>query len=803
MNRLIEWLLGVDGGFLRRAGDLSVSFAPRWPFSDYVGTFTWNAMLLIAAGALVWFLYQREGRSSRARAWLAGLRASLLLLLIVMLNRPQLTLTQSRIEPSVLAVMIDDSMSMRLNDIGVGAYTTTRLNAVKQALNTELLTRLGKTHQLRVYRFSNDALQLETAAPATQPSEEASDAPPIDPARAAAEQIQFLQATGGQTRVVGSLQTVARELQGQRVAGALLLTDGRETEAQAAESTAALRELGTKVYAVPVGTDVGLRNLEIDSLAVQDSVFSGDIVNVKVSLRGTGVPTDVPVKLVLKDAAGVPILENGKPVEALVNFPGDGVQEAELQFIPQQTGPMDIQVEAVPITGEIDDADNARVAQMSVLDANLRVLYVEGYPRWEYRYLKQELIRDPSIIVSCLLTSADASFAQEGDLPITRFPETLEELMEYDVVLLGDVDPRQFTDSQLQLINEFVSRRGGGLGMVAGIQFSPQKYRNTAIEPLLPVDITRVETDSVASPQTLAEGFRISLTQEGKDSSIFRFFRDAQVNQDFLAGKIQSIFWYARGATVKPGVGQVLAQHPRDTGPDGRPAALLVLGRFGTGRTLFSAIDDSWRWRYYTGEQIFNSYWVQSLRYLARGKKLGQRKLTFSSERPVYQLGESARLNVRVLDPQLLTQLGDELRVQVVDDRGQVVRDLNLLRRSGQGDAYTGGFTADRLGRFSVRLASPAAGVEELQTPIEVAVPRRELNDPKVDRPTLQRLADTTGGRVIELKDLAQAAALIPSAQKDIPQITNSPLGTAPLALVLFTFLITSEWILRKRQGLV
>jgi uncharacterized membrane protein len=374
--------------------------------------------------------------------------------------------------------------------------------------------------------------------------------------------------------------------------------------------------------------------------------------------------------------------------------------------------------------------------------------------------------------------------------------------MEYDVVVLGDVDPRQFTDNQLQLINEFVSRRGGGFGMVAGPQYAPQDYRNTAIEPLLPVDITRVE-DGALGGQQIAEGFRPVLTEDGRENSVFRFYRDAAVNADFITNKIQPIFWYARGATVKPGVGQVLSQHPRDTSADGRPAPIVVVGRFGTGRTLFSGIDDSWRWRYYTGEQAFNSYWVQTLRYLARGKKLGQRKLTFASERPAYQLGEAARLSVRALDPQLLTQLPDELRIQVMDGRGQVVRDASLLRRGAGGDVFTGGFTADRVGRFTVRLASPAPGVEDLTTPLEVVVPRVELNDPKVDRTSLARVAEMTGGRVIEFADLGKLPTLIPSAEKDIPLITRNLLSTAPLALLLFTGLITAEWILRKRQGLV
>src|SRR6185436_2244891 len=127
-------------------------------------------------------------------------------------------------------------------------------------------------------------------------------------------------------------------------------------------------------------------------------------------------------------------------------------------FRPIQVGPLDVTIEAVEQVGEIDTDDNTRVAQVAVLDAKINVLYVDGYPRWEYRYLKNEMIRDKTVDISCLLTSADPTFRQEGDRPITRFPESLNEILNYDVVIFGDVDPNQFSDAQLQLVADFVSK---------------------------------------------------------------------------------------------------------------------------------------------------------------------------------------------------------------------------------------------------------------------------------------------------------------------------------------------------------
>ncbi|MGH7179749.1 MAG: glutamine amidotransferase, partial [Tepidisphaeraceae bacterium] len=565
-----------------------------------------------------------------------------------------------------------------------------------------------------------------------------------------------------------------------------------------------IKDSGVKLFPVPLGSDQAPPNIEIQSVSAQESAFKGDIVNVKVALRAAGLPAGKTVSLALKDKkTGVNLIgADGAPVEQTVTLANDTPTEVELQFRPDQVGTLDLLVEAARQTGEVDEDDNIRQLQVAVLDAKINVLYVDGYPRWEYRYIKNEMMRDRTIDISCLLTSADPTFRQEGDKPITRFPETIEEMMEYDVVLLGDVEPRQFSDAQLQLISEFVSKKGGGFGMIAGPQFSPQAWRNSAIEPILPVNIGKVLSDDprVSIPQ----GFRPVLTKDGANSSMFRFFADKSRNERYLRDEIQPIFWYCKGVTAKNGVGEVFAEHPVETGPDGRKAALLVLGRFGAGRTLFSGIDDSWRWRYYTGESIFDTYWVQQLRYLARSKKLGQRRVTFTSVRPTWELGQQVRATLKVLDPQLIRQLPEQIRVDIRDASDQPVRQEMLVRQENQTDTYDLSFTAERAGRFVAKLPAIAAGVDPIDLPIEIAVPKLELTTPQSDRATLSRLATETLGQSVPA-DQARAALprLITSAAKVIPVETSEPLWDAPLAMVLFVFLITGEWLLRKVYGML
>lgn len=337
--------------------------------------------------------------------------------------------------------------------------------------------------------------------------------------------------------------------------------------------------------------------------------------------------------------------------------------------------------------------------------------------------------------------------------------------------------------------------------MISGPRFAPLAYRGTPIEPILPVNISKVEPDDGLP---ITEGWRVALTKDGEASSIFRFALNRADNERFVREQLPQLYWFSRGAFTKPGVGEVYAEHPIVTGPDGRKAPILVVGRFGAGRTLFSAVDDSWRWRYYTGEQTFDTYWVQQFRYLARSKKLGQRKVTLVSARPVYELGEQVRITLRILDPALLQQLPEQIRVDILDATGRVVRQESLLRQENQPELYTLSFSADQIGKFVVRLPVIAAGLDQMEVPVEVNVPRLELAQPQIDRVSINRIASETRGQVIELAKAREVLpTLIPSAAKVIPIERNRPLWDAPLAMILFVFLITAEWLLRKLYGML
>lgn len=851
MLRLLEKILNLKEGFLSKGSEFSIQFNPHWPFQDKIGgAVMWNIVLGGLAALLVIWVYRREGRSRGARVFLGCLRALLLAFILAMLNRPTLARMDSESEPSVLAVLMDGTVSMQVKDGGTDerGQPLSRFDSVMNLLtgdDRKLLKDLSAKHNLRFYRFDSDAEsvgQFAGRAPAASPIS----------TDEIVEKLSKLKPDGDSTRVYASLRTVLQKLQGEHLAGVALLTDGRDNPDESrTENIEAIRKFGVRVYPIAVGSDAPPRNVEVDNIAVERDAFVRDLVTAKVRVRTMGYPAGHKINVALKgrfvskdqevattrpsvDEPERPLLKsNGRPAEETITV-GAGATtrpagetniaqtfNLEMNFkAPDKEGTLYVVAEATPDQQEVTLKDNVCRAQIQILDTSISVLYCEGYPRWEYRYLKGELPRwtDGSFQLSCLLFSADLGFKQEGNKPITRFPENMSEMLEYDVVIFGDVDSRQFTDPQLQLVSDFVLKKHGGFGMIAGPKYAPYSFRGTPIEEVLPVSIRQAAPeDNISIPL----GWRPVLTKAGEDSTIFRFFEDKKQNEEFFKNDLQQLFWYCRGISAKRDIGEVYAEHPTDNGPDGRKAPILVLGRYG-GRTLFSAIDDSWRWRFYTGESIFDTYWIQQLRYLAREKKLGQRRFTIQADRPAYERGEQVQVRLDILDPELLRNPPDNIALKINRedrDAGQSriepLPDQTLEPKVGQKDQYIASWRADRDGDYTitVQFAGKVA-----KTFVRVKPAGKELSNAQVDSTLLQELLPPAApgdqpklGMPKLLRINAQAdigkvrdeLAAIPSAAVPRDFRSDGPLWDAPLAMIIFVTLITAEWVLRKVYGML
>jgi len=400
--------------------------------------------------------------------------------------------------------------------------------------------------------------------------------------------------------------------------------------------------------------------------------------------------------------------------------------------------------------------------------------------------------------------------------PLNHFPDTPEDLNKYDVLLIGDVDPTYFSPAQQKLILDWVRTKRGGLGFIAGKEYNPESYRETPLEVLLPIVPDEIDPRARVMAPSDNTPFKPLLTPAGRDTNLFRFFDDPDESWKQVEN-LEDMYWFKPVQGLKPGA-IVLAMNPNRS-QAGSPAPLLVMRRYGEGQVLFSAYSDTWRWRRYTGEPLFQSYWLQFCRLLDASKALGQsRRLELVADDGTVEIGNQIKLSLSVKDPTLAGQLPAEVPVMLVDKDGRTVQTISLdtpsaatavENQTGTGgggavEKITGSATAQEIGEFTLVPKPGILPVEISPAPrLKIEQPQREFQETTVDMQSLKGIASRTGGAVISPSNSDELRKLIPDRSLNILSSTPEELWNKPFALVLVVLLATIEWLLRKNSGLI
>ena len=801
MSRLVEWLLDLDR--IRLGEDAPVSLQWQPPFEAYV---MFGFALLLAA--FVALMARREQARLGQRLVLAVLRGALIALVLVLLCRPVLVLQRERVEPSCVALLVDTSHSMarqeRYLDENLGAAVAagagladaselsahSRLDLVRRALlgnEADAVRTVLRHHELRLLAFADEARVW------------ASIAGPDDLPRLA-ESFQALSPDGTATNVPGALtETIARH-GGERLAAVILAGDAQTNvpaNLSAAIDLAKARQV--PVFALRIGSPHPPQDVSVGPLVAEENVFRDDLVAVRCRIVVTGLDQPGPISVTLIDEQVGAVIAR-QSVEL-----GGATRRAEIEFRirPPRTGLTRYRAEAEPLPAEDETRNNADRVEIRVLDEKLRVLYVEGYPRYEYRYLKNALLREETVESSCLLLSGDADFAQEGTFAIRRFPETPEELNRYDVILFGDVDPTGdwLSPGQADLLVEFVSEGGGGFGLIAGERHAPHRFAGTVLEKLVPA---RIDPEFLGRYQeALTAPFVPRMTVEGRHARCFRFDRSPELSQQ-LFESLPGLYWIARTLGPKPGA-EVLLEHPGLQTLNGA-MPVVVLGRYGAGKVLLLTSDDTWRWRRHAGEYLHDIFWVQLVRMLRSPTDTGQdHRLRLACDRTTYAYAERVAVRLEVSDAELLAALGDHATLALLDAQSGPVATIRADRVDPSSNMFEAWFVPPRAGAYVLRCRDivPRAGDRPASTLIRVEPADLEARHPEADHDLLGRIAAETGGGVVDLNRMSEAFARIRDRSVRIPDDITEPLWDSKLALVLFVVLITTEWTLRKAFAMI
>lgn len=767
------------------------------------------AMILVFAAVVLWsfYLYRRSvGLRPSLRYTLGLARLFVLVLIVSALFEPMVVLRESETRQRAFPVLLDVSESMSIQDprkrpedlvaaaislnlidsdqpvdvtLGLGAKqreaiaSATRLDLATNLLaknGRQVLETIGLGADVRYHTFGSDTQLI------------------CDESSLESGIAQKLDATGKRTSIVDAIETVTKS-GSTRPAGVVVLSDGIETGASR-RTESVLQDLGARgipVYTVPFGLpdpdDVSIRNV-----VMQEVAYSGDRVPVRVQLQSKGYE---------KRTAKLSVLLNGRTVSSrTVRFEG-GLQFEDIDFRVDiyEKGAVQIEVIVEPFDDEVSAENNRAARSIRVVNEKVNVLYIEGNARWEYRYLRAILKRDPRINATFIGSNVGPEVARNSNEHIDRFPANREDAFQYDLVILGDVDAGFFSEDELALLEELVRDRGASLLMLCGPMHSPSSYAGTPVQVMLPV---RFEADSPW--EEVAESVYPVLTPEGRSSLVMTLENEAELN-DRIWSRMAPMDHLPplRGAKAGATVLAVLSDSiDREQG-----YPLVAWQRYGTGKCMSIATDRLWRLRYKTGDKYHWRVWSQCIQFMTLSRLMGEHKrIRLETDRSIYPAGSQCRVYAHVLDDNFDPVVQTSFDVFVTGLSGQQARQRLRLRpdRAHPG-LFEGYFAASSPGRY--RLESnendqPISNTTEFQ----VADENRELADTDLDLENLKRIASLTGGECLRVHDFSKLVELVDQQPVTTTVLSERSLWDNGWMLGLLVGLLGLEWIQRRRHDL-
>lgn len=721
-------------------------------------TFLWTptsvvfGVALFVVTAVFSFLIWKRNHFSKAAGVLEALRLLVVGAVGITLNQPEWREVFEPDEEPVIAVLRDESGSMQTADVAgeEGA--------------TDLATRA---------RVAN---RLSAEESWMSPGEEYEVV------------IQGFDAEADGTDLEAALSEIAEQQPNLR--GVVLLSDGDWNTGQPPSRAATiLRMREIPVFSVPIGSENRLPDLAVSAFDAPTFGIAGKPVRLPFSLTSS-LPKPHTTTVAIRTSEGETLLRE-------VTIPAMGRLQETILWTPQITGDFELTLD-LPQTGEERDGDNNTLsAPISIRKEELQVLVIESYPRWEYRYLRNALERDPGVEVSCLLFHPDVEALGGGPGYLESFPEP-DLLSRFDVIFLGDVGlgPTQLKEAEVAAIRNQVATQASGLVLVPGFRGFQHTLLETEIEDLFPVALDTAQPRGWGSPTP----GQFELTELGARSLLTRLEDTENANANIWSS-LPGFQWYAGVLRAKAG-SEVLATHSSETNRYGR-IPLIATKTFGTGKILFMGTDGAWRWRKGVEDKYHYRFWGQVARWMAYQRNMASdelMRLFYSPDRP--QTGDTLTLNANVMS------IGGEplqdatVVVQVIAPSGKV--DSIRLEPGGeeQWGLFTGVFEPTEPGEHSLTMTCEENGG---QLDLSIAVQGTTLE--QVGQPAridvLEEISRITRGSVLAQPDLETIQATIASLPSPDPIERRLRLWSHPAWIGLIILLLTAFWIGRKAVGAV
>jgi uncharacterized membrane protein len=587
------------------------------------------------------------------------------------------------------------------------------------------------------------------------------------------------------TNLGGAIEQAVDRHSGQPIAGVVVVTDGASNLGpDPMEVARRMKERAIPLYTIGVGLpkpdDVYVRGL-----VVQDVVFANDLVPLRVQVFSSGYEkrlTTLSVSLDGTEMASKQIMLTGKP------------QFEELTFRASRTsGTKKLEVAVAPMPNEATIENNKIERSLRVSDQKIKVLCIEGSPRWEYRYLRAVLKRDPRIEAQFITTEGDRELARASKEHLARFPEKPEQAFGYDLVILGDVRATTFTPGQLQRIEELVRERGGSLIMLAGHKHAPAEYVDTPIGQMLPVWPEQGKWEEVSK-----DAYPV-LTPEGQASTVMQLDPSESKNRALWAN-VKPLNEVPSLGGAKPGA-HVLAELS-DT-MQHTPLPLIAWHRYGAGKVMFVGTDRLFRLRIKTGDEYHARFWGQVIQFLTLSRLLGEnQRIRLEVDHVEGRAGEPTQIYANVLNETYEPAAAPAWPVVIRSlDKPDTEQALVLQPVPNMHGLFHGIFVPREAGRYQLAAAEQDKALAN-SVEFSVSTAAAEQADAAMHQDLLRNMADISGGRYLTVRDLPVLTDLLHGKRRNITLHRDIELWDSWLWPVLFMAFAGLEWGWRRKRDL-
>jgi uncharacterized membrane protein len=738
-------------------------------FAAWSGSYV-ALLVAIVAGIAAVLTYRTAGARvrTRDRVVLAGLRVALISVILVCLFRPVLVVKASVEQQNFVGVLLDDSRSMQIADLE-GAPRASFVRQEFGAADRGMLKTLSDRFMVRSFRFSNAASRLDVE-----------------------DELTF---AGGQSRLGVALDGARQELAGLPLAGLVVISDGADTAEDAlGKSLLGLKSQGVPVFTVGVGRETLPRDIQIGRVSTPRFALKGTTLMIDVLITQTGFAGQT-VTLDVED--------DGRIVGSQqVKLPDDGsAATARVRFTVADAGPRVFRFRVAPQDGELVVENNAREAMIDVRDRREKILYFQGEPRYDVGFIMRAVAQDQNLQLVLLQRTADNKYYRlnidNPDELSAGFPKTREELFSYRAVILGSIEAGAFTGDQLQMLAEFVDRRGGGLMMLGGARsFSEGGYAGTAVGDVLPLVLDAGQRAPqlarlTVKPTRAGAGHGVTQIAESEAASAERW--------EFL-GTLEPKTTTLNAATaIKPGATVLLTG--TDESRSERP--VLAYQRYGRGKAFAFTLQDSWLWQMHAAisvEDMTHEYlWRQLLRALVDGvPDVVEPQLTERVEP-----GEAITLRADVVDKGFV-ELNDASVVAHVTRPDGTIVDVPMQWSGERSGEYVATVPTSGEGSYEARIEASRGGqaIGSTLAHVRAAPGDAEFFDATMHATTLRRIAEETGGRFYTTDTMQGLAEDLRYTGRGVTTVEERELWHLPIVFLLRVGLMCAEWGYRRAVGL-